>query len=67
MQAQLTRNLPGAVESLYPGHNTDAQRAIEFVRSLPITSALVGMRLVEHLRENLASARPSIPLPAIRS
>ena len=53
MQAQLTRGLPEAVHELFPSARTDAQRALSFVRSLPISSALVGMRSLDHLRENL--------------
>lgn len=53
MQAQLTRDLPAAVRTLFPSYGTDAQRAIAFVRSLPVASALVGMRSVDHLTENL--------------
>jgi aryl-alcohol dehydrogenase-like predicted oxidoreductase len=55
MQAQLSKNLPPAVKSLFPDLDTDAQRAIAFVRSLPISSALVGMRSLDHLEENLAA------------
>ena len=55
MQAQLTRNLPAAVKALYPSFDTDAQRAIAFVRSLPLASALVGMRSIDHLEENLVA------------
>ncbi len=53
MQAQLTRDLPPTVRKLYPSFETDAQRAIAFVRSLPVASALVGMRSTGHLSENL--------------
>ena len=55
MQAQLSRNLPPAVQALFPDLDTDAQRAIAFVRSLPVSSALVGMRSLAHLEENLAA------------
>jgi aryl-alcohol dehydrogenase-like predicted oxidoreductase len=55
MQAQLTRNLPDAVASHFPTMETDAQRAIAFVRSLPVASALVGMRSLDHLDENVRS------------
>jgi aryl-alcohol dehydrogenase-like predicted oxidoreductase len=65
MQSQLTHDLPPAARSLFPGLETDAQRAIAFVRSLPLTSGLVGMRSVEHLDENLGSVR--IAAPAIQS
>ena len=60
MQAQLTRDLPPSMRELFPSQRTDAQRALSFVRSLPgITSALVGMRSIPHLKENLASAEPA--------
>lgn len=67
MQSQLTRDLPAAARSMFSGLDSDAQRAIAFVRSLPIASALVGMKSVEHLAENLGAARPVIETPAIRS
>ncbi|AHG88044.1 NADP-dependent oxidoreductase domain protein [Gemmatirosa kalamazoonensis] len=58
MQAQLASNLPPALRDAFPGCETDAQRAITFVRSLPgVAVALVGTRSVEHLTENLRSAR----------
>jgi aryl-alcohol dehydrogenase-like predicted oxidoreductase len=57
MQAQLAKDLPPSVRDLFPGQKSDAQRAIAFVRSLPgVTSALVGMRSLRHLTENLESA-----------
>jgi aryl-alcohol dehydrogenase-like predicted oxidoreductase len=59
MQAQLARGLPGALASAFPSLETDAQRAIAFVRSLPLSSALVGMRRLDHLSENLRAARGS--------
>jgi aryl-alcohol dehydrogenase-like predicted oxidoreductase len=67
MQSQLTHDLPPAVETMYPGLESDAQRAIAFVRSLPVASVLVGMRVLEHLEENLRAARASAPVPANRS
>jgi aryl-alcohol dehydrogenase-like predicted oxidoreductase len=60
MQAQLTNNLPVEVKSLFPSLTTDAQRAIAFVRSLPVDSALVGTRSVSHLEENIAACRAAI-------
>src|SRR5688572_101628 len=58
MQSQLASNLPPAVGTLFPSLTTDAQRAIAFVRSLPgVTTALVGMKQVEHLEENLGAGR----------
>lgn len=56
MQAQLTHDLPAQVRALFPAVETDAQCAISFVRSLPVASALVGMRSMPHLDENIAAA-----------
>ena len=57
MQAQLTHDLPPSMRELFPLQETDAQRALAFVRSLPgVTTALVGTRSRQHLMENLASA-----------
>lgn len=57
MQAQLTRDLPPSMRELFPLQQTDAQRALAFVRALPgVTTALVGTKSVHHLAENLASA-----------
>ena len=57
MQSRLTTGLPPAVRDSFPALTSDAQRAIAFVRALPgVTTALVGMRSVEHLRENLGAA-----------
>lgn len=54
-QGQLTRNLPGVVAEYLPGFSTDAQRALQFVRSTPgIGTALVGMKSVAHVEENAA-------------
>jgi aryl-alcohol dehydrogenase-like predicted oxidoreductase len=53
MQGQLSQNLPEGVRSLFPALTTDAQRAIAFVRSLPLATALVGMRSIPHLEENI--------------
>jgi len=55
MQGQLTQQLPDGVRSLFPDLATDAQRAIAFVRSLPLATALVGTRSVSHLDENIAA------------
>ncbi len=57
LQGKLTTNLPAQLHEALPGHSTDAQRAIAFVRSLPVISAgLVGMKQIAHLEENLAAA-----------
>jgi len=52
LQGQVARNLPAFVgEAL--GLEDDAQRSLQFVRSSPgITTALVGMSHVEHVRAN---------------
>jgi aryl-alcohol dehydrogenase-like predicted oxidoreductase len=57
LQGQLSRGLPEQLCQNFPGLDTDAQRAIQFVRSTPgITCALVGMSRLEHLEEDLATA-----------
>lgn len=57
MQGRLTHGLPPQISELYPSLATDAQRALAFVRSLPISAALVGMRKREHLEDNLGMAQ----------
>ena len=60
LQSQLSRGLPPEIQKWFPGLRTDAQRAIQFVRSTPgITCALVGMGREEHVEENLATASVS--------
>jgi hypothetical protein len=56
MQSQLTRSLPEQLHSAFPGFNSDARRAIAFAQSLPVAAALVGMKSVAHLEENLERA-----------
>jgi len=52
LQGQVARNLPDFVAQAL-GLENDAQRALQFVRSSPgITTALVGMSHVEHVKEN---------------
>jgi aryl-alcohol dehydrogenase-like predicted oxidoreductase len=58
MQSQLARSLPKQLHSTFPGFNSDARRAIAFAQSLPLTAALVGMKSVSHLEQNLE--RPEI-------
>ena len=58
MQSQLSRGLPAELANAFPALQTDAQRAIAFVRSLPLSCALVGMRSLDHLRENLGAGGP---------
>ncbi|HXJ96940.1 MAG TPA: aldo/keto reductase [Terriglobia bacterium] len=58
LQGRLAQGLPGEITRHFAGLDTDAQRAIQFVRSTPgITAALVGMSRREHVEENLATAR----------
>jgi len=52
-QGQLTRNLPAVISEFLPGLDTDAQRALQFVRSTPnVGTALVGMKQRAHVQEN---------------
>lgn len=53
LQGQLARGLPPMVAAVLPGLTTDAQRALQFVRSTPgIGTALVGMKSPAHVEEN---------------
>ena len=58
----------GGFQQWVPGLVTDAQRAIQFVRSTPgITCALVGMSSRKHVEENIATAsRPPLSLTEYR-
>ncbi len=57
LQSKLAQKLPALVTQHFPGLATDAQRALQFVRSTPgVTAALVGMKRREHVRENLGVA-----------
>jgi aryl-alcohol dehydrogenase-like predicted oxidoreductase len=52
LQGQVARNLPGFVAEAL-GLENDTERALQFVRSSPgITTALVGMSHVEHVKAN---------------
>jgi aryl-alcohol dehydrogenase-like predicted oxidoreductase len=56
--AALRRGRPAAMPPAHSGLATDAQRAIQVVRSTPgIAAAVVGMRQTEHVAENLGVAR----------
>ena len=58
LQGQLTRNLPPIINDTFSELKTDGQRALQFVRSTPgVTTALVGMKQIAHVEENLAAAR----------
>jgi aryl-alcohol dehydrogenase-like predicted oxidoreductase len=57
LQGRLAQGLPAEFADLVPGFTTDAQRAIQFVRSTPgIGTALVGMKALAHVEENVAVA-----------
>src|SRR5262252_2019797 len=62
-QGQLTRNLPPLITELIPGLASDAQRALQFVRSTPgVGTALVGMKSAGHVEENAkVGAAPPMP------
>ena len=53
MQSQLASSLPEQIKTAFPGYSSDARRAVAFAQSLPISSALVGMKSVSHLEQNL--------------
>jgi aryl-alcohol dehydrogenase-like predicted oxidoreductase len=58
MQGKLVGRLPASIGEAFSGLTSDAQRAIQFTRSTPgITTALVGMKSVEHVEHNLATAK----------
>lgn len=58
LQGRAARGLPAAVAEAFPGFSTDGQRAIQFTRSAPgVDVALVGMRRLSHVRENMEVAR----------
>jgi aryl-alcohol dehydrogenase-like predicted oxidoreductase len=61
LQGRLARSLPAALREHVPDLETDAQRALQFVRSTPgVGTALVGMRRTAHVDENarVAQAAP---------
>jgi predicted aldo/keto reductase-like oxidoreductase len=54
LQGQLTRNLPAYIGDAL-GLQKNSEQALQFARSVPgVTTALVGMSRVEHVRANLA-------------
>jgi aryl-alcohol dehydrogenase-like predicted oxidoreductase len=58
MQSRLTQGLPPFVAEAFNNLSSDAQRAIQFVRSTPgVTTALVGMSQRSHVEENLMVAK----------
>jgi aryl-alcohol dehydrogenase-like predicted oxidoreductase len=57
LQGRLAHGLPSRLRAAFAGLRTDAQRALQFVRSTAgVDVALVGMRSVAHVRENLETA-----------
>ena len=57
-QSQLAQGLPPFVADAFPHLHTDAQRAIQFVRSTPgVTTSLIGMSQRSHVEENLRVAQ----------
>jgi aryl-alcohol dehydrogenase-like predicted oxidoreductase len=65
MQGKVARDLPERVREPLGSLGTDAQTAIQFVRSTPgITTALVGMSRREHVEENLQLTRVAPASPA---
>lgn len=61
-QGGLTSGLPVGLREAMPDLPNDAARALQFTRSAPgLTTALVGMKSLEHVRANLALlARPEL-------
>lgn len=58
LQGHLLGRIPGDMRAAFGGLTTDAQRALQFTRSVPgIDAALVGMKSAAHVEENLAVAR----------
>lgn len=63
-QGKVARNLPEQIREPLGSLATDAQTAIQFVRSTPgVTTALVGMSRREHAEENLQLVRVAPTLP----
>ena len=57
LQGKLADGIPDELAQRFPQLATDAQRALQFVRSTPgITCALVGMSSMEHVEQNIATA-----------
>jgi aryl-alcohol dehydrogenase-like predicted oxidoreductase len=57
LQSKLSSGLPSVISDQIPNLRTDAQRAIQFVRSTPgIATGLVGMSRIAHVEENMELA-----------
>ena len=67
LQGRLTRGMPAILGEAFAGFESDAQRALQFVRSTPgVDVALAGMSTAAHVTENLATARrPSASFDAL--
>jgi aryl-alcohol dehydrogenase-like predicted oxidoreductase len=58
LQGRISRGLPASLRESLGGLATDAQTALQFVRSTPgIATALVGMSRVDHVDENTELVR----------
>ena len=58
LQGRLTRGMPAVLAEAFAGFDSDAQRALQFVRSTPgVDVALAGMSSAAHVTHNLATAR----------
>lgn len=69
LQGQVARSLPREVRALFNGElETDAQCALQFVRSTPdVGAALVGMRRLDHVEENARLVgKPLAPAASFR-
>jgi aryl-alcohol dehydrogenase-like predicted oxidoreductase/catechol 2,3-dioxygenase-like lactoylglutathione lyase family enzyme len=64
LQGRLTRGMPAILGEAFAGLDSDAQRALQFVRSTPgVDVALAGMSSTAHVAHNLATAsRPPASL-----
>jgi len=67
LQGRLTRGLPAILADTIVGMESDAQRALQFVRSTPgVDVALTGMSSVTHVAHNLAMAHhPPVPFATL--
>jgi aryl-alcohol dehydrogenase-like predicted oxidoreductase len=68
MPTNLLNKLPASLDSAFPYLHSNAQKALQFARSLPgVTTVLAGMSRIDHVRENLGlTAHPPEPDKAER-
>ncbi len=65
LQGHLPARISAGLAARIPGGRTQAQKAIQWVRSAPgLATALVGMKSVDHVRENLSLAADARMTPA---